>query len=501
MREKTGIYILVIWIAVFAFLSGCKDEESAEIKEITVGSLLIPIHSQELNMQGIIIDDFSPIIMLKDLKMLNIRDTGLTYKDVLKIKDALPECAIEYTVYFNDSAYPNDLSSLDLSELNVTDTIAVNSALKQFTNLDSVFLDSKKISSVDYLALKRGFPELAFNISIDIYGTKYLNSDTIIDIEYAESINLDEMLIYFEYFDQIQKVDFGSRMLEEDKMKAFMDAYPETDFVWNVNLLNMAIEPSVTQIDISEQKVEDFEGFKNTLRFLSNIVYIDMCDCGLSNEQMEILRDTYPDIKFVWKINIGYWELRTDIVAFSTGKKRSDNGVTYLWGGNRLQNDQAQLLKYCTDLVALDIGHQADIIDFSFLEDLNKIQYLIIAMTGIEDLSVLENMNDLLYLEVFSTDVEDLSPLLKLPNMKHLNISNTKVTETDVLMEMQQLERLWIVLTPFSKDQREELYDALPETKIVHYTTNPTTGGWRSEDCQVYIDMQELFGLKPIFSD
>ena len=69
------------------------------------------------------------------------------------------------------------------------------------------------------------------------------------------------------------------------------------------------------------------------------------------------------------------------------------------------------MLKYCTDLRALDIGHQA-ITDLSVIgEHLTELRVLIIADNKVTDLTPLSNLRHLHYLEFFVNRVSDLSPL------------------------------------------------------------------------------------------
>ena len=73
---------------------------------------------------------------------------------------------------------------------------------------------------------------------------------------------------------------------------------------------------------------------------------------------METLQSNYPEKKFVWMIRIKNWEIRTDIKAFSTGNIEEFDGGYFLGGGRNLHDEDTAALKYCTDLIALDLGHQ-----------------------------------------------------------------------------------------------------------------------------------------------
>jgi hypothetical protein len=82
----------------------------------------------------------------------------------------------------------------------------------------------------------------------------------------------------------------------------------------------------------------------------------------------------------------------------------------------------------------------------------------------------------------------------------HLNLSLTKIDNIDTLKQMKQLQNLWYDSRDLNDEQINELRQELPDCRIVDSRGNPTREGWRSTDNQNYIDMMEIFGMRPIFS-
>ena len=61
----------------------------------------------------------------------------------------------------------------------------------------------------------------------------------------------------------------------------------ETAFEFNAVLGGKTYLSTIEQIDFSGNKVDDLEIFKKQLYYFRSLKYIDMCDCGLQNSQME----------------------------------------------------------------------------------------------------------------------------------------------------------------------------------------------------------------------
>lgn len=262
------------------------------------------------------------------------------------------------------------------------------------------------------------------------------------------------------------------------------------------------VYPYDTQsIDISGTPVEDMEYLEDRLLKLPRLTDVDMCDCGLGNEQMEELANRFPNVKFVWKVTLGLWTIRTDCVAFSTLK---DGTITY-----RLTNDDVKVLKYCTDMVALDLGHNR-VTDISFLQYMPELKILILVDNRVEgyddvyisDLSYLRYTPKLKYLEFFVGSVSDISFLYDLPELVDLNISYNPVGEVEYLMKLPKLERLWMEHTLLTEEDYQLLRQIYPDAQIVYYGEGSVDQGWREHERYfAMIDMYHNNYVHALFLD
>lgn len=290
--------------------------------------------------------------------------------------------------------------------------------------------------------------------------------------------------------------------LDEKEIKRVADEFPDVLFVWNTELLGKTYSTAVKELNLNNEKVKDFAEFKKQMSYFRNLGKAEMCDCGLENSEMEELCGAYPDVKFVWKIRLGPWTLRTDVKAFSTAYPMTYSpyvppGLTekekmeYYF----IPNSHMYALKYCTDLEALDLGHRG-ISDISSIANLKKLKILILADNKITNIKPLENLENLIYVELFVNSITDLSPLLASKDtLLDLNICWSHVKNTEVLLKLDKLERLWLGQNPvtYNRDLMKELRGNKPDCLIDSVQRESTGGGWRQHER--YFWMRDYFGL------
>ena len=317
---------------------------------------------------------------------------------------------------------------------------------------------------------------------VTINGVEYAYNTEYIDLrgtEIASASELAESLNRLQGY--LKEVDLTDVELTVDDKVLLMDVCKDVHFIWSVDLCGVVINHDTTEADISGKTIENFEEFKKKISLLPQLTYLDMCDCGLTNAQMEELQAILPDTKFVWKITMGLWTIRTDAVAFSTLK----DGTIYY----RLTNEDTQVLKYCTDMVALDIGHNK-VTDLSFLQYMPNLKILILVDNWdgetdehyIKDLSMLRYVPKLVYLEFFVGDVSDISFLQYLPNLVDLNISYNPISDVSYLLNLPKIERLWLEHTNLTEDDYKLLCDTYPDATVVYYGTGSVDQGWRTHE-------------------
>ncbi len=244
-----------------------------------------------------------------------------------------------------------------------------------------------------------------------------------------------------------------------------------------VSFGDAAFDRSAVSIDMGSQVVEDFPAFISFLKEFPDLRHVDMFSTQVTAKQVALLEEALPEVTFGWKLQLMRYKnkhiVRTDAEAFSTLHGVCPNHPS----------EEFELLKYCTDMLALDLGHNY-LTDISFLLNMPRLRVLILGENQkLRDISVLAELKDLEYLELFTCGIKDITPLTKLPKLMDLNLANNSVKDWRPLKEMKQLKRLWIsgmCGKALTAEERQELEEALPDTVIV-YKGKPTDNGWRTD--------------------
>ncbi|MDO5563681.1 MAG: phosphodiester glycosidase family protein [Eubacteriales bacterium] len=249
------------------------------------------------------------------------------------------------------------------------------------------------------------------------------------------------------------------------------------------------IQTSVTTIEINNKQIKDLNFFKEKLKYFKNLIRIEFNNTNLSNDELADLREyLYPNIDVVWTLNIGQYKLKTNAYAFSTMVTPGDNHT-------RITSKDIEVLKYCTNLYALDIGHQA-ISDLSFIgEVLSDLRVLILVDNQITDLSPLSNLKKLHYLEVYVLgDDIDLSPLNECKGLVDLQILyKSEIKNIDSLLDFPKIERLWLMLCEISNENMDLLKEKYPNAQVINGSEDLKENGWR--------DVDRFFIMRDMFSN
>ena len=250
---------------------------------------------------------------------------------------------------------------------------------------------------------------------------------------------------------------------------------PGVAFKYGFTLYGRECDLSDMSLNLSHVPVTDNgDALRRALPLMSALNYVDMDSCGVSNQEMEKLRAEFPDVKFVWRVWFGEnYSVRTDVQRILASK------VT---AGGMLYPTDVEALSCCHDVVFLDLGHNKQLTDISFVSQMPKLEVAILGMCDWEDAGPLAACGELEYLEMFSTNCTDLRPLSGLSKLKHLNIAGIpELEDITPLYGMTQLERLYLgSMNRVPWEQCEEFQKRVPNCEFdTGVYDDPTGGHWR----------------------
>ena len=232
-------------------------------------------------------------------------------------------------------------------------------------------------------ALQSAYPDKTFLNGIDLFGQQIPAAAESIDLSTTANLDVAALPELLAPFSALKSVNLQGHTLTLEQLGALKSALPNVAFTCSIELFGQTVSTDATRLELNGYPLTSPEEVEAALQYLPNLTYADLCDSGLTNEQMEQLMAAFPNVKFVWMIQVGAWEMRTDITAFSKGNRKTfPNNM----GGfvdeekTNLHDEDIVPLKYCTDLVFLDLGHGNRITDLTPLSGLTKLRALIVSM-------------------------------------------------------------------------------------------------------------------------
>lgn len=405
------------------------------------------------------------------------------YEEISAWTEKHPEVSVRYTVTLPGGVTAdNSTESLSLPGLDNAGAQEAAALLKYLPSLKSIDLGStSEGASLDvtaFAALREACPEAELLYSFEFLGRGLTLSDESVDLSGLLHEDAEAAAAVLACMPKLKYIDLGAEgngSFTWDDIGLLQASCPNADVNFSFTLFGKPISLLDETLDFNHITMED-EGVavRSILPYMKKCTRLDMDSCGVSNEAMAAIRNDYPDIKVIWRIWFGEaYSVRTDVEKILASKPSK---------GGTLNDAQVDVLKYCSDLKYLDLGHNQAICDLSFLYGTPNLEVLVIAMNPVSDITPMASCPKLEYIELNTTDVSDLTPLSGLTELRHLNIANClNVTDISPLYGLTELERLWIgSLDPVPAEQITEMQACAPNCEInTEVSTDPTGGRWR----------------------
>ena len=328
--------------------------------------------------------------------------------------------------------------------------------LKYLSNLKKLHLVDPKMSAQNLFALTDTYPGVSISWEVTVLGKSVAHDATEVDLMAA--ISPEGAAIY---------AKAASAPIQGDR----------DDTVWQ--FATKYADPLPNKTAETADLIAQAEA---AMEYLPNVELVNMCGVELDNEAMAAFRERHrDDYKVVWTVRLGGMNARTDTPYFMPIKSH----VYYF------QDHESGNLKYCEDIVALDLGHMA-IHDLSFVKYMPKLKYLILAHTQVSDITPLESCKSLVFLELDWSIVRDYTPLKGCTALEDLNLGKT-YAKVDPILEMTWLKHLWFI--DRSADVQIKLRETFEETETQLFINGEFTvsGGWR--DLPNYFAMRDALRM------
>ena len=463
----------------------------------------------------------------KDAVSLDLRGRDITAAHYEAVREAFPGCEIQWDVPFQGAAWPEDTRTLSITALTEEDA----AALDYFPQLETVDArgctayalladlrerrpevevlyavtidDAEEITlsavteeeiellgflpnlrkvdaetSTDYAylaAIQKQYPQCQVRYFVPVSGEQVAGNAVSLTLTGADTEALLEKLAYLPRLEQVELLNpVGSA----GELLALTETYPQIAFLWEMDVLGVRVSSEDTEVDLSGIALEHLDAVEEAMAYFPKAEKVLLCDCGIDNETLAAFREKMrEEYKVVWSVQIGVLTVRTDETTFMPNQ----HGLGEEW---------AYDLRYCEDMICVDVGHKP-ILTCTWAAYMPNLRYLILADTSVRDLSPLSGLKNLVYLELFLAPVKDYTPLLGCTALEDLNISNT-FGDPEPLLQMTWLKRLWWAGVG-TRASYDEFREALPDTELM-FAADPAMGyGWRQG--YLYFEMRDALGM------
>lgn len=464
--------ILVLFMGVYALYTNWYWDNHVQI-----GADIYAKDIVSLDLTGIEMPETEMLQSLPQLQQLDVRGHRLSVDEYEALCEALSGCDILWKVPFQNQYLEETIRQLKVTQLSENDL----DMLKYFPDLNVI--DATGCYDYGMLQeLQANRPDLQIIYTVEIDELEYQPDVAELTLENTDGVDL---LAALPYLPCVTDVYLKGTLPDPDTIYEWMCLYPNVVFHWDFEVLGVQTSSTATELILNDIAIENTEAVESVLKYFYSLSRVEMCNCGIPSEEMDALWKRHPETRFVWTINIRDETVRTDILALIPYKLGYDID-------HPLFDKDCRELKYCVDLICLDMGHMK-IRDVSFLNYMPKMQYLVLVDMPCRDFSAIAKLTDLIYLELFNVKFSETEILLNLTKLQDLNIGYTPTPNLDVLTQMTWLKRLWVPGTKLSEKEYQRLQQQLPDTQVVMHVVGSTGGHWRDNDN--YRAMRDLLGM------
>ena len=409
---------------------------------------------------------------------------------VNRIQTEIPELEVNYSVAFSGGNYSWDVDTLLMNTVAQEDI----QLLKHLPNLQTVVLETGSYDVRQVEALRGALHNAGLRFGVILGGEIHMDTEKTLQV----SGITDEDLSMLQFVTAMETLHLQNPQADPQQIFTLQEKLPAVAVTWDVVLGDQTYDTSATAVDLTAVEVTNLEEVEQKLSYLPNLEQVTFGVCGvdnpawgnsrsklaaspIKNEDMAAYRDRVRDsYKVVWTVRLG------PSIALATDK---DNFMPNHFGVGQLPDEYAYNLRYCEEMVCLDVGHMT-LRDISFVEYMPNLKYLILAWTEVQYIEPIRSCKNLVFLELDNSCIRDLSPLVDCTALEDLNLGNTFCDVTPIL------EMTWLKNVYFIDGSRASAYQfsqAVPTAHVVATGNATVGGGWRR--LQNYYDMRDCLNM------
>ena len=432
-------------------------------------------------------EEFSLLEDCKNLKYLDV--TGSTcYESILFYVSTHPEVQVTYTVDLGGTAVKNTETSVCLSPDSYT-AEALEKNLKYLPNLTALELKDTSMTMQQLESLKLRYPRLTLSYDIALLGGAYAPDVTELNLSLSDE-DVPELLEKLVLLPKVKKLTLSGSITPVG-VKQVMDAAPEVQIDYSFDFFGQTLSTATESAVYKDVAMGDGaeEKIRAALDIMPNCTSLTLENCGLSNDTLAAIRDDYPGTDIIWRITFGNYSYMTDTEMIRAVYNVYDSHVP--------------LLKYFTKVKYIDMGHNDQLTDLSFVAYMPELEIFIGSGAPVKTLKGFENCKKLEWLELaYCYSLTDIDALAQCDSLRFLNISFSKVSSLAPIENL-KLERFLYLSPNVPNDEVTAYQESHPDCWSRFTGQNPYSLGWRYEDIgetfsEYYLKVREVFHLDEV---
>lgn len=482
MKNSIRVLAVIIAVVLLVCFTGCEKHDP----NLDVLDYALVASSAE---------DLAALDVYANLQTLNL--TGSTCYDAIEDYIAAhPQVSVTYDVLISGTSYSPDLTELALEDgsYQYEDLVA---NLKHLPKVTSLHLPTTGLTQEQIDSLTAGYPNVAISYTLQLNGQEIDPNVDTLDLSGMDAATLQEVLPTLARLTNVQTIELmdanGESKLTKTDVKALMDAVPGASVHYSFDLFGKTVSTTDERIEYVNVEIgnEGIPQIREALDILKNCTYFKMDRCDVDNQVMAQLREDYPNTKIVWRVFFSYFNCLTD--------------VEMIHATDDLDDENVEVLKYCNDVLYLDIGHNTELANLSFVSYMPKLKIAIVVDCATPDVEDFGNCPDLEWLEIVNCrNIKDISPLANCTKLKGLNISGAfGIKDLTPLLGLQNMERLYLGRNTLPKGQYEAAKEALSNCWVTNTHSSASNVslnyaiGWRLDEdgsrAEWYKQIREIF--------
>lgn len=401
---------------------------------------------------------------LREVDARNCTDYG----PLLKLIRNRPELEVDYIVTLGKDSFAPEVREIEVRDVPEAEL----PRLGCLTKLETVICAGGE----DADALMRYCHDAAIAFSIRAGDQVVKENSKIVQ---ASDVTAQQLPL-FALLPKLEILELTNPQVTADQLLDLRQQLANVQVSWSKEMCGVSCFSGEEELNLSQGKV-DLEEIRREIACFPEAKSVYLGKCSIDNETLAAFREEMRDtVKVVWQVDLGKkLTARTDDTSFMPVREH----VYYF------NDEEAYNLRYCEDMVAVDIGHMS-IHNIDFVKFMPNLTYLILAHTQLQYIDPISTCKNLKFLELDWSPIRDLSPLTGCTGLEDLNLGKVYCS-FDPITKMTWLKNLWVI--ECNSGVSYQMAQALPNTKVQGAGNATVASGWRN--LPNYYAMRDALGM------